>query len=37
MLIAEFSEKEVKKVIFSCESSKSPGPNDFNFGFFKEL
>lgn len=35
-LVAEFSEEEVKAVVDSCGSSKSPGPGGFNFGFLKE-
>jgi len=35
MLVEAFSEEEVKFTVWSCESSKSPGPNGFNFGFLK--
>ena len=35
MLVEAFSEEEIKKVVWSCESSKSPGPNGFNIGFIK--
>lgn len=33
---AEFFEEEVKAALDSCGSSKSPGPDGFNFGFLKE-
>lgn len=36
MLCAPFSEIEVRAAIWSCEDSKSPGPDGFNFRFFKE-
>jgi len=35
MLVEDISEEEVKFVVWSCDSSKSPGPDDFNFGFLK--
>ena len=35
MLVEAFSEEEVKLAVWSCESSKSPGPDGFNFGFLK--
>jgi len=35
MLVESFSEEEVKNAVWSCHSSKSPGPNGFNFGFIK--
>lgn len=35
MLISPFSVEEVKLAIESCESSKSLGPDGFNFSFFK--
>jgi len=34
-LVAEFSEEEVREVVWHCEGSKSPGPDDFNFNFIK--
>ncbi|KAL8501911.1 hypothetical protein ACS0TY_021144 [Phlomoides rotata] len=34
-LIAPFEEDEVRTIIWECDSSKSPGPDGFNFGFFK--
>lgn len=33
MLTMKFSEEEVREAIISCDSSKSPGPDGFNFGF----
>lgn len=33
--IKEFSEEEVKDAMWDCEGSKSPGPDGFNFEFFK--
>jgi len=35
MLVGEFSDEEVKAAVWGCESSKSPGPDGFNFGFIK--
>jgi len=35
MLIGEFSEEEVRIAIWGCDSSKSPDPDGFNFGFIK--
>jgi len=35
MLVGFFSEEEVKSIIWSCDSSKSPSPDDFDFGFIK--
>jgi len=34
-LIKEFSEEEIKRVVWECESLKSPGPDDVNLGFIK--
>ncbi|GKU86994.1 hypothetical protein SLEP1_g1457 [Rubroshorea leprosula] len=36
-LVAPFSEDEVKKAVWSCGSSKAPGPDDFNFKFIREM
>lgn len=36
-LVEAFSAEEVKRAIDACNSSKSPGPNGFNFGFFKRF
>jgi len=35
MLVKHISEEEVKFAMWSCDSSKSPGPDGFNFGFLK--
>ena len=35
MLIGDFTEKEIKEAVWSCDSSKSPGPYRFNVGFIK--
>ena len=35
MLVGIFSKEEVKSTVWSCDSSKSFGPNDFNFDFIK--
>jgi len=35
MLVSNFSEEEVRDAIWGCDSSKSPGPDRFNFGFIK--
>ena len=34
-LVGTVSKEEIKNDVWSCESSKSPGPNDFNFSFIK--
>lgn len=34
-LIASFAEEEIKQVVRSCDSNKSPGLDDFTFGFLK--
>lgn len=36
MLTAPFVEEEIYAANRMCESSKSPGPDGYNFGFFKE-
>lgn len=36
-LIDEFSEEEIRHAVWECESSKSPGPDGFNFFFIKEF
>lgn len=33
----EFIDKEVLKAVLSCNSSKVPGPNGFNFSFIKKM
>jgi len=35
MLTDAFSEEEIRAVVWCCDSSKSPGPDGFNFGFLK--
>ena len=35
LLVGRISEEEVKRAIWSYDSDKSPGPDGFNFGFFK--
>jgi len=35
MLAGAFSEKEVNNAVWSCDSSKSLEPDDFNFCFIK--
>ena len=35
LLISDFSEEEIRDVVWSCDNSKSPGPDGFNFGFLK--
>jgi len=35
MLVGAISEEEVKLAFWSCDSSKSPKPNDFHFDFAK--
>ncbi|GKV49607.1 hypothetical protein SLEP1_g56348 [Rubroshorea leprosula] len=37
MLEAPFKEEEVKQAVWSCESSKAPRPDGFNFKFIKEM
>ncbi|GKV17381.1 hypothetical protein SLEP1_g27896 [Rubroshorea leprosula] len=37
MLEAPFKEEEVKQAVWSCDSSKAPGPDGFNFKFIKEM
>ena len=35
MLVGIISKVEVKEAVWNCDSSKSPGSDDFNFGFIK--
>jgi len=37
LLINHFSDEEIKAAVWDCENSKSPGPNGFNFNFFKQF
>jgi len=34
-IISRASEEEVKKAVWMCEGSKSPGPDGYNFNFIK--
>lgn len=34
-LTSRFSEDEVRQAIWECDSTKSPGPDGFNMGFYK--
>jgi hypothetical protein len=36
-MVREFSEEEVRRAVWECESSKSPGPDGVNFEFIKEF
>jgi len=35
MLVGAFSEEEIMETVWCCDSSKSPGPDNFNMGFIK--
>lgn len=35
LLDAPFTEKDIKKAIWNCDGSKSPGPDGFSFSFIK--
>jgi hypothetical protein len=35
LLLAPFAEEEVRDTIWSCDGNKSPGPDGFNFNFYK--
>jgi len=35
MLIGAFFEEEIRVAVWSCDNSKSPGPDGFNFSFIK--
>ena len=35
LLDASISMEEVRRAVWECESSKSPGPDGFNFNFIK--
>ncbi|GKV16062.1 hypothetical protein SLEP1_g26767 [Rubroshorea leprosula] len=37
LLVVDFEEKEIKEAIWDYCSSKSPGPDGFNFGFVKNM
>jgi len=36
LLISRFSKEEIWEAIWDCDSSKSPGPDGFNFNFIKQ-
>ncbi|GKV40773.1 hypothetical protein SLEP1_g48376 [Rubroshorea leprosula] len=36
-LISQFTEEEIKKTIWACNSSKAPGLDGFTFGFLKTM
>ncbi|XP_058746287.1 uncharacterized protein LOC131619177 [Vicia villosa] len=36
-LVQEFSEDKIRRAVWECESSKSPGPDGVNFGFIKDF
>ena len=36
-LTIPFSDDEVKRVVLESDGNKSPGPDGFNFSFFKRL
>lgn len=36
-LTRPFTEEEVRNALWGCDGSKSPGPDGFNMGFFKEF
>ncbi|XP_058741211.1 uncharacterized protein LOC131613570 [Vicia villosa] len=36
-LVCRFSEEEIRRAVWECDSDKSPGPDDVNFGFVKEF
>jgi len=35
-MIEAFTEEEIKKAVWQCEGTKSPGPDGFNFNFIKK-
>lgn len=36
-LTRAFTEEEIKEAIWDCEAAKSPGPDGFNFEFYKTI
>lgn len=36
-LIAPFSEEEIRRAVWDCDSYKSPGPDDVTFSFIKQF
>ncbi|GKV23016.1 hypothetical protein SLEP1_g32806 [Rubroshorea leprosula] len=37
LLTSPFSEEEIKSAVWDCDSTKSPGPDGFNFKFIKTM
>lgn len=37
MLVGSFSEEEIRKAVWDCDSEKSPGPDGLNFKFIKQF
>lgn len=37
LLIAPFSEEEIRSAVWECGSNKCPGPDGVNFKFLKEF
>lgn len=37
LLLSPFTKEEIREVVWICDSSKSPGPDGFNFYFIKEF
>ncbi|GKV49208.1 hypothetical protein SLEP1_g55970 [Rubroshorea leprosula] len=37
LLTAPFNEEEIRSAVWDCDSSKSPGPDGFNFKFIKTM
>ncbi|GKV19934.1 hypothetical protein SLEP1_g30130 [Rubroshorea leprosula] len=37
LLLAPFNEEEVKRAVWSCEGSKAPGPDGFNFNLIRQI
>lgn len=37
VLVAPFGVEEIREAVWSCDSAKSPGPDDFNYCFIKEF
>jgi len=35
MLVGRITKEEAKRVVWSCDSDKSPGLDGYNFGFIK--
>ncbi|GKV19324.1 hypothetical protein SLEP1_g29604 [Rubroshorea leprosula] len=37
MLVADFSEEEIREAVWSCNGNKSPGPDGLNFNLIKRM